>query len=141
MSSGIWVLIGVIVAATAFGIYRFTDGRIRGVDPSGHLAAEHHDRLTSDEIGEPLGDKATLVQFSTSLCQPCRVARRVLGQVADETDGVTHVEIDAEQHLDLVRKLDVMRTPTIVILGPTGDIIFRVVGVPRAAELRAALTA
>ena len=140
MSSGLWVLVGVIIAATAFGVYRrLTDGRIRGAETSGHPMAETQHRLTPNDLGEPLGERATLVQFSTSLCQPCRVARRVLAEVAVKSEGVTHVEIDAEQHLDLVRKLDVMRTPTVVVLDPSGVVRFRAVGVPKASDLIAVL--
>ena len=42
-------------------------------------------------------------------------------------DGVAHVEVDAESHLDLVRRLDVVRTPTVLVAGrgrprrPPGD--------------------
>ena len=53
--------------------------------------------------------------------------------------GVTHVEVDAEAHLDLVRRLDIMRTPTILVLDPAGRVTRRAVGAPRKADLIAAL--
>ena len=51
-----------------------------------------------------LGERATLLQFSSAFCAPCRATRRVLGEVAGLVPGVTHVEVDAEHHLDVVRR-------------------------------------
>jgi hypothetical protein len=55
------------------------------------------------------------------------------------TDGVAHVEIDAESRLDLVRRLDIRRTPTVLVLGPDGRITKRASGQPRKADVIAAL--
>ncbi|MFJ9555660.1 TlpA family protein disulfide reductase [Nocardiopsis sp. NPDC101807] len=95
--------------------------------------------LTSDEIGADLGVRATLVQFSSAFCQPCRATRRVLGEVAGMVDGVAHVEIDAESRLDLVRRLDVAGTPTVLVLDAGGRIVGRAGGQPRKADVIAAL--
>jgi thiol-disulfide isomerase/thioredoxin len=97
--------------------------------------------LTSADIGGPLGERATLVQFSTAFCAPCRATRQVLGDVASTVEGVRHVEIDAESRLDLVRRLDVMRTPTTFVLGPDGHVRHRASGQPRKADVIAAVGA
>jgi hypothetical protein len=55
------------------------------------------------------------------------------------TDGVAHVEIDAESRLDLVRRLDIRRTPTVLVLGPDGRIAKRATGQPSKADVIAAL--
>jgi thiol-disulfide isomerase/thioredoxin len=136
------VLVLVLAAATAFGLWRRRqDGRIRGVDPDAPARSQDDRRLrlTSEELGGLLGERATLVQFSTAFCQPCRATRRVLDQVASQVTGVTHVEIDAESHLDLVRRLDVRRTPTVFVLDPGGAVVRRAVGAPRPADVVAAL--
>jgi thiol-disulfide isomerase/thioredoxin len=96
-------------------------------------------RLGADLLGHDLGSAATLVQFSTSFCQPCRATRRILDEVSSMVDGVEHVEIDAESRLDLVRQLDIMRTPTVLVLGPGGEIVHRATGQPRKADVIAAL--
>ncbi|HEY7323967.1 MAG TPA: thioredoxin family protein, partial [Streptosporangiaceae bacterium] len=70
-------------------------------------------RLTGEQIGSTLGERATLVQFSSAFCAPCRATRRILADVAEMTGGVQYVEIDAESRLDLVRRLNVLRTPTV----------------------------
>jgi thiol-disulfide isomerase/thioredoxin len=95
--------------------------------------------LTPADLGEPLGSRATLVQFSSAFCAPCRATRRILSDVAEMVDGVTHVEIDAEAHLDLVRELGIRRTPTVLVLGRRGEIIRRGSGQPRKADVIAAL--
>jgi thiol-disulfide isomerase/thioredoxin len=91
------------------------------------------------DLGQPLGTRATLVQFSSAFCAPCRATRQILAEVAGMTTGVAHVEIDAESHLELVRRLDVRRTPTVFILGPDGRIARRASGQPRKADLIATL--
>ncbi|MUL40304.1 thioredoxin family protein [Streptomonospora sp. PA3] len=95
--------------------------------------------LTSADLGAGLGERATLVQFSTAFCQPCRATRRILADVGAMVEGVAHVEIDAESHLDLVRRLDIVRTPTVLVLDAAGRITERASGQPRKADVIAAL--
>lgn len=96
-------------------------------------------RLDAGALGEELGERATLVQFSSAFCQPCRATRRILADVAGMVDGVAHVEIDAEDRLALVRELEVLRTPTVLVLDRHGRIVRRAVGQPRKADVIAAL--
>jgi thiol-disulfide isomerase/thioredoxin len=96
-------------------------------------------RLDADRLGAELGDRATLVQFSSAFCQPCRATRRTLAEVAGMVDGVTHIEIDAEARLTLVRQLGISRTPTVLVLDAAGRIVRRASGQPRRADVVAAL--
>ncbi|MEU2223838.1 thioredoxin family protein [Streptomyces sp. NPDC018347] len=98
-------------------------------------------RLGVAELGAELGERATLVQFSSAFCAPCRATRRVLGEVAGMVPGVTHVEIDAEAHLDLVRALEILKTPTVLVLDGCGRVVRRATGQPRKADVIAALAA
>jgi len=98
-------------------------------------------RLGAAEIGAALGERATLLQFSSAFCQPCRATRRTLAEVAGMVEGVAHVEIDAEDHLALVRELEVQRTPTVLVLDAEGVIVRRAAGQPRKADVIAALGA
>ncbi|HEU5156877.1 MAG TPA: thioredoxin family protein [Streptosporangiaceae bacterium] len=91
------------------------------------------------EFGPKLGERATLVQFSSAFCAPCRATRRILGEVAEMVEGVRFVEIDAEDRLDLVRRLGVLRTPTVLVLDGAGRIVRRGSGLPRKADVIAAL--
>ncbi|MGW1139912.1 thioredoxin family protein [Streptomyces zhihengii] len=95
--------------------------------------------LGAGDLGAELGARATLVQFSTAFCQPCRATRRTLAEVAAMVEGVAHVEIDAEAHLGLVRRLGVRATPTVLVLDAGGRIVTRAAGAPRRADVIAAL--
>lgn len=97
--------------------------------------------LSEAELGVALGERATLVQFSTAFCQPCRATRRVLADVSALVPGVSHVEVDAESRLDLVRRLDVTGTPTVLVLDAAGRIVRRASGQPRKADVLVALAA
>jgi thiol-disulfide isomerase/thioredoxin len=80
-----------------------------------------------------------LVQFSTAYCGPCRPTRQLLAQVAGLAEGVAHVEIDAAERLDLVRRLRINSTPTVLVLGPDGAVLSRAAGQPRKTDVLAAL--
>jgi thiol-disulfide isomerase/thioredoxin len=141
VTAGIIVAVAALALATAIGLlYRTRNGTMRPARPAaGGPAAPAGPGLTTADLGAPLGARATLVQFSTAFCAPCRATRQVLADVAAMTDGIAHVEIDAESHLDLVRRLDVRRTPTVLVLGPDGRIARRASGQPRRADVIAAL--
>ncbi|WP_256987179.1 thioredoxin family protein [Streptomyces sp. BR123] len=98
-------------------------------------------RLDAARLGAEPGERASLVQFSTAFCQPCRATRRILAEVAGLVDGVAHIEIDAEQNLDLVRALGIEKTPTVLVLDAGGRIVRRAAGMPRKADVIAALGA
>jgi thiol-disulfide isomerase/thioredoxin len=95
--------------------------------------------LTPDDLGAELGERATLVQFSSAFCAPCRATRHVLTDVAGLVPGVRHVEIDAESHLDLVRRLSVTRTPTTLVLDAAGVEATRASGALRKQQVMTAL--
>jgi thiol-disulfide isomerase/thioredoxin len=151
---GLLVVLGVLALATAFGLYRrATDGALRAVEiradtkdalpvaGASHGPGHAHDgdRLGADELGQELGTRATLVQFSSAFCAPCRTTRVVLDEVAGMVQGVVHVEVDAESHLELVRRLDVRRTPTVLVLDADGLVRVRAAGAPRKADVIAAI--
>ncbi|MEV6382386.1 thioredoxin family protein [Streptomyces sp. NPDC051773] len=124
----------VLAAASAYGVlHRRRSGRVRVRGRDGDK------RVGAAELGEGLGERATLVQFSSAFCAPCRATRRVLVDVAGMVPGVSHVEIDAEEHLDLVRRLDILKTPTVLVLDAEGRIVRRATGQPRKADVIAAL--
>lgn len=135
-TAGLLTAIAVLAAATFFGLWRRrTDGRIRAV------AAADTDRLSAADLDTELGTRATLVQFSSTICSACDATRRILSAETAEGSGVVHVEIDAEQRLDLARRYSVSRTPTVLILDAAGQIAHRASGAPRRTEVRAVLDA
>jgi thiol-disulfide isomerase/thioredoxin len=90
------------------------------------------------DLGVDPATPVTLVQFSSAFCAPCRTTRRVLADVAGLVAGVTHLEVDAESHLDAVRALDIWRTPTTLIVAG-GRVVQRASGVPAKAQVLAAV--
>jgi thiol-disulfide isomerase/thioredoxin len=132
--TGLVVCVAVLAAASAFGVlHRRRSGRVRV------RGRDDGKRLGAAELGEELGERATLVQFSSAFCAPCRATRRVLGEVAGLVPGVRHVEIDAEDNLELVRRLDILKTPTVLVLDAHGHVVRRATGQPRKADVIAAL--
>lgn len=132
--TGLIVAAVVSTAALVFGLLRARrDGRLRGGGRNGGL------RLSARELGEALGERATLVQFSTALCAFCPGTRRLLADVAASTAGVAFVEIDAETRLDLVRRADVMRTPTVLVLDHAGRVVRRASGPPDRSDVVSAV--
>ncbi len=129
--TGLYVVGIALVLALGFGLYRkAVDGRVRSV------RATSAGPLTLDA---DLGRTATFVQFSSAACAPCRVTARVLDEVSASSDGVAHIEIDAEQRLDLVGELGITRTPTVLVLDGSGVVRSRMVGAPRRQDVLAAL--
>lgn len=139
--TGFYLVLVILILATAFGLwYRANNGRIRTTDMNTAGADEHGgETIDAQTIGVTLGTRATLVQFSSAFCQPCRATRQILGEVSSMVEGVAHVDIDAEANLELVRALDIRRTPTVLVLDSAGRIRKRASGLPRKADVIAAL--
>ena len=131
----------VLVLATVGAlVLRRRDGRLTGSGLGGSRRPITRPRpLTGADLGQPLGSRATLLQFSSSFCAPCRAAKQLIADVAARNDGVAHVEINVADRMDLVRLLDVRRTPTVFVLGPQGQITRRASGLPRRDEVVAAV--
>ncbi len=124
------------------GVIQGGSGSVRGSDDTGRPDEDGAaPTALAAELGTALGERATLVQFSSAFCAPCRATRRVLDEIAGMVPGVTHVEIDAEARLDLVRRLEIVRTPTVLVLDAGGRVVRRAAGQPRKADVIAALGA
>lgn len=144
--TGVWALVVVLVVTAVIALVKArVDGRFRPrrapsqvADPE---AAARDDVLTAEEIGGSLGERMTFVQFSSSFCSPCRATRVLLADVVRSREGIAHVEVDAESNLDLVRRLNILRTPTVVVLDADGGIVGRASGLPRREQVEATITA
>ena len=152
MTPGLAVAIGALAIGTVVGLWwRSRNGRVRSISIRGPIAGAGSPAspepsvtsvgLSTADLGAALGTRATLVQFSSAFCAPCRATRQVLAEVASTADGVNHVEIDVASRLDLVTKLGVRRTPTTFVLGPDGHVTHRASGQPHKADVIAALGA
>ncbi|HVF06567.1 MAG TPA: thioredoxin family protein [Frankiaceae bacterium] len=132
-----YVLLAVTLLASAvFGVvWTRRNGRTRDVRDEPRLSDADLAELGVSELGE----RATLVQFSSAFCAPCRATRRILGEVSSMVEGVTYAEVDAESHLDAVRRFNVLRTPTVLVLDRDRRVVVRASGQPRKADVLAAI--
>jgi thiol-disulfide isomerase/thioredoxin len=124
----------VLVLASAYG---FWWKRSRGAIRSNKAIPGH--RLTAETLGEPLGTRATMVQFSSAFCAPCRATHSLLSQMVISMTDVKHIHIDAESHLELVRQLDIRSTPTTLFVNKDGIEVGRAAGTPKREQVLAAL--
>ncbi len=81
----------------------------------------------------------TFLQFSSAFCSPCRATRALLTDVVADFQDVTYIDIDAEKHLGLVRRLKINSTPTTLILDRDGVEIGRAVGAPKRGDILATI--
>ncbi|WP_448631085.1 thioredoxin family protein [Cellulomonas soli] len=154
MTVRVLVVLAVLALTALLGLWwRARDGRFTAVDPTvlaaAHITAaeaeEHatattrtHEQIAPGELGAALGARATFVQFSSEVCSPCRRTHQVLTELVAEHDDVAHVDLDVTEHLDLVRRFGVMRTPTTLVLDGHGAVVGRMSG---ASDRRHALAA
>lgn len=160
VTAGAWIALVAVVVALALGLCRLaTDGRFRGTravrrargdglpvaatTPATTPATAPATTPAAVDLvaatGHALGERATLLQFSSAFCAPCRATRRVLGEVSGLVAGVAHVEIDAEHHLEATRALGILRTPTTVVLDASGAEVSRATGAPTRDQVLTAL--
>jgi len=131
---GTWTLLAVLVVTTVYGLWhKNARGRVREVAETG--------RSPLVEVIESLGELATLVQFSSAFCAPCRATKILLADIASAEIGIKHVDIDAESHLTLVRELHIRSTPTTLILDSSGREVGRAVGAPKREQVLSVLAA
>ena len=127
------LVVFVLSLATAYGIWdKKRSGKI-------NVKADDRHSVSESEIGNSLGEHATILQFSSAFCTPCRATRSTLSSVVSHYPKFKHVEVDAESHLDLVRRLDIRQTPTTLFLNAQGKEIARAVGAPKRDQVVTAL--
>ncbi len=130
MNSPLLLLI-LLALATGIGFrLKATQGRIK---------QKKGLQISASEIGTSLGDRATVVQFSTTFCSSCRAAKVLISDVVSKRSDVKYVEIDAESNLELVRRLDIRSTPTTLFLDNKGFEIARAVGAPKRDQITSAI--
>ena len=127
------LVVFVLSLATAYGIWdKKRSGKI-------NVKADDRHSVSESEIGNSLGEHATILQFSSAFCTPCRATRSTLSSVVSHYPKIKHVEVDAESQLELVRRLDIRQTPTTLFLNAQGKEIARAVGAPKRDQVVTAL--
>ena len=91
--------------------------------------------ISSNEIGEKLGTRLTLLQFSSAFCSPCRTTKVLLDNLTKDLPDIKHIDLDAESNLELARRLNILSTPTTIVLDSDGREVGRAVGVPKRDQV------
>ena len=134
MISAIVAAGGVLVLAAVAGwLLTRRAGEVRATDP------ESSPDVDTNDLGLS-GTGPTVVHFSASWCGPCARVRQVIEQVSKDLGDVAHVEIDMDANPDVARRLSVLSLPTTFIFDADGRQRFRTAGVPKAGDLRSALS-
>ncbi len=128
------VLSALLVATIVVGLYvRWRQTRPR--------------REVRGEVVEPrrlgattLGERATLLQFSTQTCAHCPTVHRTLTTIAGEREGVVHLDVDLTHRPDIAKHFNVLQTPTTLILDRHGVAQTRFGGSPRRDVVELELT-
>ena len=129
-TAGVAVAAALSLAAVIGVLHNRRHGVLRDTD--------HRDDLETADLG--LSHTApTIVHFTAVWCGPCAAVRRVIEQVRTDLPQVAHVEIDLDASPAAARKLSVLSLPTTFIFDAGGRQRYRSSGVPKAADLRAAL--
>jgi thiol-disulfide isomerase/thioredoxin len=119
------VLAAMLAATLGVGAtLRWQRDRPRRQDPEEVVQPE---RLGADGLGE----RATLLQFSSEECSQCPGVHRVLGDIAAGREGVVHLDVDLTHRPDIAKHFQVLQTPTTFILDRDGVIQTRFGGSPR----------
>ena len=110
----------VLVAATVLGVlWRRQNGRLKRVGAAGQSGA------------------VTLLLFTTPTCATCKRVRELCATVGP----ARFQEVDASVEVDRARAFDVWRAPTLFVLDNAGTPVWRTTGVPKRADLVAAVAA
>ena len=126
----IGALAGLVALATVLGVlWRSAQGRVRRTNGHTVVRASELPGVTK------LARGATLLQFSTDVCAPCRATRAVLGDVASGHADVEHVDLDLTHQPELASRYNILQTPTTFILDRRGVVRARIGGAPRRDAL------
>jgi thiol-disulfide isomerase/thioredoxin len=134
--SSSWILV-IVVLVGALGL-AYVIGRLLTLRAGLLNASEAAAQVDTSGLG--LSDTGpTVLHFSAPWCGPCAGVRTVVEQVCAELPAVAHVEIDMDANPEAARRLSVLSLPTTIIFDADGRPRFRTHGVPKPADLRAAL--
>jgi thiol-disulfide isomerase/thioredoxin len=128
------VLVVVLVVGVVGALLRRRSGRLRTAPDRGV------DGWSLAGVAPGTDERFLLLQLSSPVCAPCRTTTGVLAGMAAADPGLRHVEVDVAERVDVARALGVLSTPTTVAFDRDGTEVLRVSGVPRADELRGALS-
>lgn len=125
-------LLALVAVATALGLlWRARTGRVVRTGTSADTVDVAE--LATDAAA---GAGATLLQFSTPVCAACPPTRALLTELASESPGVAHIELDVSRRPELLKRFALLQSPTTLILDGRGVVRARIAGAPQRSDVR-----
>ena len=85
--------------------------------------------LTTATFDETVASSSTpvVVDFWTEWCGPCKMIAPILGEIAQENEGITIAKLNVDENPDLAMRFNVMSIPTLLVF-KDGEVAKRLVG-------------
>lgn len=135
MESLLPVLALVVTASQVGLVYRLLRGRGHRVRKKQLIDLRRLRATKNGILTTELGKQATLIQFSTQYCGQCPGVRRQLAQLEHRHGGLSHLEVDITERLNVAARFSINQTPTVFLLNSEGELVYRVGGVPNLSKL------
>lgn len=133
----LWLPILVLALASAFGLWwRSKQGQFKKAE----IAKAPHNFISKSEIGIDLGQRVTIMQFSSAFCSPCKATAQIITNLVKDMSDVVYTQIKSEENLKLIEKFDIKSTPTVVFFNGHGMEVGRAVGTPTNDQVLAAIS-
>jgi thiol-disulfide isomerase/thioredoxin len=134
------VKIGLLVALVALAaivglIWKARTGRAKQVDSGDRIDLAELGIVKDGKAVTALTTRVTFLQFSTDFCTFCGPTAKMLQTLEKSDPNVTHLEVNVTERLDLVKKYNILQTPTTLVLDQQGNIQSRIGGAPKAHTL------
>ncbi len=134
----ILVLVGLVLLASIVGLWLSSkSGKARQINNGEQIQLSN---LGATKNGKPvvkLGEKVTLLQFSSDFCSSCKQTSVLLENIEKANEGLLHIDLDIAERLDLAKTFNILTTPTTLILDSKGSVVSRIVGAPKLATIEA----
>jgi len=129
-------VIALVASASLVGLaYRMLRGRGHRVLGRQHIDLRRLRPTRNGNLSTELGSQATLLQFSTQYCGQCPGVRRQLSQLESMNSGVSHLEVDITDRINVAARFGITQTPTIFLLNAKSELVYRVGGIPNLLKI------
>lgn len=132
----IGLLLGlVLVAALVALVWKAKTGKAKQVADGEKVDLAEIGAVKNGAAVTKLTTRVTFLQFSTDFCTFCPQTAKMLQTLELSDPNVTHLEVNVTDRLDLVKRYNILQTPTTLVLDKNANIISRIGGAPKAHTL------